>query len=89
MSRARAIRARARGCVRCSFPGYGETVRLTEFHDLVAEQFGTVYGDSILVDHVVLSLGNRTAADAIEAGEDPKDVWRALCAEFDVPRSRW
>ncbi|MBS4104940.1 DUF3046 domain-containing protein, partial [Tsukamurella paurometabola] len=20
---------------------------------------------------------------------DPRDVWRALCVEFDVPRSRW
>ena len=70
-------------------PGYGDTVRLTDFHDRVAEQFGTVTGDSMLVDHLLLSLGNRTAAQAIEDGEDPKDVWRALCVEFDVPRSRW
>ncbi|MGB3771792.1 MAG: DUF3046 domain-containing protein [Rhodococcus sp. (in: high G+C Gram-positive bacteria)] len=64
-------------------------MRLTEFHDRVAEQFGTMSGDSILVDHVITSLGNRSAARAIEDGEDPKDVWRALCGEFDVPRSRW
>jgi hypothetical protein len=26
---------------------------------------------------------------AIEAGVDPRDVWRALCADFDVPREQW
>lgn len=63
-------------------------VRLTEFHDLVREEFGQVRGDSLLVDHVILSLGGKTAADAIEAGYDPKAVWRALCDEFDVPPQR-
>lgn len=69
--------------------GYGGQVRLTDFHERIAQQFGTVTGDSMLVDHLLLSLGNRTAAQAIEDGEDPRDVWRALCAEFDVPRSLW
>lgn len=64
-------------------------MRLTEFRDRVAEQFGTAYGDSVLQDHVITSLGNRSASRAIEDGDDPKDVWRALCAEFDVPRSLW
>ncbi|BCN73422.1 hypothetical protein RE0327_20210 [Prescottella equi] len=63
-------------------------VRLTEFNDLVRDEFGQVRGDSILVDHVILSLGGKTAADAIEAGVDPKAVWRALCDEFDVPAQR-
>ena len=30
-----------------------------------------------------------TGDQAIESGVDPKDVWRELCSEFDVPRSRW
>lgn len=63
-------------------------VRLTEFHDLVRDEFGQARGDSLLVDHVVLSLGGRTAADAIEGGADPRAVWRALCDEFDVPPQR-
>lgn len=63
-------------------------VRLTEFHDLVREEFGQVRGDSLLVDHVILSLGAKTAADAIEDGIDPRVVWRALCDEFDVPPQR-
>lgn len=63
-------------------------MRLTEFNDLVRDEFGQVRGDSILVDHVILSLGGKTAADAIEDGVDPKAVWRALCDEFDVPARR-
>jgi len=64
-------------------------VRLTEFHELVDAQFGTVRGASLLVDHVLTSIGGRTAAQAIEAGVEPRDVWRALCADFDVPRDQW
>ncbi len=63
-------------------------VRLTEFQELLHTEFGTARGDVLLTDHVLLSMG-RTGAQAIEAGVDPRDVWRALCAEFDVPKSRW
>lgn len=72
-------------------PGGSTTVadvRLTEFHELVREEFGQARGDSLLIDHVLLSLGGRTAAEAIEAGQEPRDVWRALCVEFDVPPAR-
>jgi Protein of unknown function (DUF3046) len=64
-------------------------VRLTEFQELVANQFGAVRGQSILVDHVITDLGGRTATQAIEDGVDPRDVWRALCSDFDVPREQW
>jgi hypothetical protein len=64
-------------------------VRLTEFHELVARQFGSVRGASVLVDHVLTGMGGRTAAQAIEDGVDPRDVWRALCVDFDVPREQW
>jgi len=64
-------------------------VRLTEFHELVAAQFGQARGASLLVDHVLTALGGRTAAQAVEDGVEPRDVWRALCADFDVPRDRW
>ncbi|KAA0023680.1 DUF3046 domain-containing protein [Antrihabitans cavernicola] len=64
-------------------------MRLTEFQELVHTEFGVARGDSLLVDHVLLSMSGRTGAQAIEAGVDPREVWRALCAEFDVPRKRW
>lgn len=64
-------------------------MRLTEFRELVDNQFGAIRGQSLLVDHVLSDLGGRTAAQAIEDGVEPRDVWRALCADFDVPRDQW
>ncbi|KAB2582709.1 MULTISPECIES: DUF3046 domain-containing protein [Rhodococcus] len=63
-------------------------MRLTEFHEMVREEFGQVRGDSMLIDHVLQSLDGMTAAEAVEAGWEPREVWRALCAEFDVPPAR-
>jgi hypothetical protein len=64
-------------------------VRLTEFHELVEGRFGAVRAGSMLVDHALTVFGGRTAAQAIEDGVEPRDVWRALCADFDVPRDEW
>lgn len=64
-------------------------MRLTEFHGLVEGQFGAVRGASLLVDHVLTALGGRTATQAIEDGVEPRDVWRSLCTDFDVPRDQW
>ena len=64
-------------------------MRLTEFAELVNGRFGSVRGSSLLVDHVLTDLGGRTAAQAIEDGVEPRDVWRALCADFDVPKDQW
>ena len=79
------------GCATTRSRGLGRLVgvRLTEFRELVDGQFGRVRGASLLVDHVLSGLGGRTAAQAIEAGIDPRDVWRALCSDFDVPRDQW
>jgi hypothetical protein len=64
-------------------------VRLTEFRERVTGRFGSVYGPSVLADHVLTSLDGRTAAQAIGDGVEPRDVWWALCADFDVPRDQW
>ena len=64
-------------------------MRLTEFSELMTAEFGVSAADSILVDHVLTALDGRTAAQAIEDGVEPRDVWRALCADFDVPRDQW
>ncbi len=64
-------------------------MRLTEFNERVTGLFGAAYGASVLVDHVLGALGGRTAAEAIEAGVEPRAVWRALCADYDVPREDW
>lgn len=64
-------------------------MRLTEFTELLVEQFGTMTADSILADHVLTELGGRTGTEAIEEGVDPREVWVAICRDFDVPRNRW
>lgn len=64
-------------------------MRLTQFHELVTQQFGAIRGASLLVDHVLTDLDGRTPAQAIEDGVDPRDVWRALCSDFDVPKNQW
>lgn len=64
-------------------------MRLTEFNDRITLRFGATYGASVLADHVLTRFDGRTAAQAIEAGIEPRDVWRALCVDFDVPREQW
>ncbi len=51
-------------------------------------EFGVARADAMLTDHVIPQLG-RTGSVAIDNGVDPRDVWRALCADFDVPPNRW
>jgi len=55
---------------------------------MVRDEFGQMHGDALLRDHVLLELGGCTAAEAIEAGREPREVWKALCEEFDVPPVR-
>ncbi|MGQ0577187.1 MAG: DUF3046 domain-containing protein [Pseudonocardia sp.] len=63
-------------------------MRLTQFRTLMDEEFGSMRAASLARDHVLAELGGRTVEDALEAGVDPRTVWRAVCAAFDVPPSR-
>ncbi|GAB3252587.1 DUF3046 domain-containing protein [Kineosporia babensis] len=63
-------------------------MRSSEFWDLVDEEFGRAHGRTLVRDHVLLELGNRTAEQAIEAGEPLREVWFALCDSMDVPAHR-
>ena len=60
-------------------------MRLTEFWARMEEHFGASYAESFAHDHVVTGLGGRTVHEALAAGESAKDVWRAVCADQDVP----
>lgn len=65
-------------------------VRYSEFWDLVTDVFGAPMGRVLVADQVLTALGDRTAAQALEAGEDPRAVWRALCDAMQVPAGdRW
>ncbi|WP_026204909.1 DUF3046 domain-containing protein [Actinomycetospora chiangmaiensis] len=63
-------------------------MRLTHFRQLMEDEFGAVRASSIARDHVFSALDGRTVEQALESGEEPREVWRAVCAEFDVPASR-
>lgn len=62
-------------------------MRLTEFDQLVEDEFGTERAQWI-VQSQVLPQSDRTAAELIESGVDPRVVWEGLCDAFDVPEER-
>jgi hypothetical protein len=63
-------------------------VRSSEFWELVDGEFGRAHGRTLVLDHVLFELGNRTAEQALADGEPFREVWVALCDSMDVPESR-
>ena len=64
--------------------GQTAAVRLTDFWERMTEVFGATYARSWAHDVVLPSLGC-TVDQAIAAGIETKEVWRAVCATVDVP----
>lgn len=60
-------------------------VRLTDFWQRMSTAFGDRYADSIAHDHVFSQLGGRTIRQALAAGVETNEVWRAVCAGLEVP----
>jgi len=50
------------------------------------ERFGAVYARSVAADYRLPKLGS-TINDALKAGVETKDVWKAVCDEFEMPAS--
>lgn len=63
-------------------------MRHTTFRRLMAEEFGEIRAEMLAQDHVLSALGGRTVDEALEAGMPPKDVWRVICDEFEIPEER-
>ena len=61
-------------------------MRLTEFWRRMQERFGVAYAASVAADYRLPTLGS-TIDEALAAGVEAKDVWRAVCAEFEMPAS--
>jgi hypothetical protein len=59
-------------------------MRLTEFWRRMDERFGPAYSRSLAADYRLPTLG-ATVDEALRSGAEAKDVWRAVCAEFEVP----
>ena len=59
-------------------------MRLTDFWHRMDERFGPAYARSVAADYRLPELGS-TVDDALRSGVETKDIWRAVCAEFEVP----
>ena len=60
-------------------------MRITEFWRRMDARFGAAYSHSVAADYRVPGLGS-TIDEAFAAGLDAKEIWRAVCVEFEVPR---
>ena len=60
-------------------------VRLSEFWVRMSDHFGEGYARSVAHDHVLQRLGGRTVDQALASGQPAKQIWRAVCEEFEVP----
>jgi Protein of unknown function (DUF3046) len=47
-------------------------------------RFGTTYARSVAADYRLPALGS-TVNEALARGVEAKEVWQAVCQEFDVP----
>jgi hypothetical protein len=62
-------------------------VRRTEFWVRMRRHLGDSYAESWARDQVLRSLDGRTPIQALDDGENTKDVWRAVWAELELPAS--
>ena len=60
-------------------------MRLTDFWERMESVLGPAYARSWAHDHVISQLGGRTVDEAIAAGIDTVDVWRAVHATLELP----
>lgn len=64
-------------------------MRLSQFNELMNDEFGAEYAAILVRDLALTDLSDRTPERCLADGEDPKDVWLAICAANSVPKDRW
>lgn len=64
-------------------------MRLSQFNQLMQDEFGAAYAQVLVRDSVLTELGDRTGSQALVAGTDPREVWLAICRLAGVPKTRW
>jgi hypothetical protein len=52
------------------------------------DEFGAAYSRVLARDLVLSGVGGTTAADALRAGYEPREVWLEVCQMQEVPPSR-
>jgi hypothetical protein len=63
-------------------------MRITVFRRMMMDEFGPLRAETLSKDHQFSGLGGRTVEQALTAGVPTKEIWRTVCAEFDVPPER-
>lgn len=63
-------------------------MRESDFWRLVAEEFGEGGGRRLAAEAALGEFGDRTAVEALAAGQPARRVWWALCDLMDVPEER-
>jgi len=60
-------------------------MRHTEFWARMEAALGPAYARSWANNYVIAELRGRTVVEALDAGESPKAVWRAVWAVLELP----
>lgn len=55
----------------------------------MSQEFGQKQSAYLIEDLVLQELSDLTASRALHEGIDPGEVWRAICIQLSVPKSRW
>lgn len=62
-------------------------MRYTEFWARMERTLGPAYARTWAEQQVISDLGHRTVAEALSAGESPKQVWLAVWERLELPAS--
>ena len=63
-------------------------MRFTEFWARMEHALGPTYAAVWASQQVLADLGGRTVEQALEAGEPPKQVWRAVAERLELPEQQ-
>ena len=64
-------------------------MKLSRFFELVEDEFGDKFAQVVLFDTRLDQLADQTPKQLLDAGEDPKTVWLAICQQLAIPQERW
>ena len=64
-------------------------MRLSQFYELMADEFGKSQSEVLIRDLALFELGDKTASVLLAQGEDPRQIWLAICRAQQVPKERW
>ena len=62
-------------------------MRHTEFWARMEHALGPAYARTWAEQQVISDLGHRTVVEALDAGQTPKEVWRAVWERLWLPAS--